>query len=299
MNVKQLAAEIIRPLMPLLPRGRHALHALFGSGDRDDKPWIHCKRPFRVFWDRQINAWVSCDLKEWGGRWHYYQQEYYDKYLPWILKNFLHSGDTFIDIGANKGIFTMQASSIVGDSGTVIAFEPNPRTANILRSHLIMNGIEKNVDVIEKGLGSVVSEFDLNILDLHSGTATIRQINDKDVSSTIKVPVVTADSILMDRKLTGKIFLKIDVEGLELEVLKGAENFIQKFNPEWVYVEVSPQWLEERNQSAIELIEFMKGCGYLISKSPIKKYHLYLWPKIELVDVTEPPTTQTDLLFIK
>ena len=70
------------------------------------------------------------------------------------MLDFLRPGDTFIDAGANIGLFTLLALSVVGDKGHVHAFEPNPLVAAMLRESLALNAAD-NVTVHEIGLSDV------------------------------------------------------------------------------------------------------------------------------------------------
>lgn len=282
--------------MPMLPpRGRHRLLRLFGVGGRENGPWLDSVRPIRMLWDRNIKAWIRCDLREWGGRWHYYCRQYYDTLLPLILRKYLKSGDTFVDIGANLGVHTLLASRIVGGDGRVLAIEPHPVTCSLLKAHLAINGCV-NVRALQVGLGSVPRTAILTMPDNHPGTATMRNVVMKPTGNSVSIPIETGDSLLKSISAEGDVFVKIDVEGLELAVLQGCKDFLTNQKPKWIYVEISPDWLEQQGGSAEELLGFLAGYGY-IPAVPRLTFESVFWPKLTTSPLSGVPDKQQDILF--
>lgn len=128
--------------------------------------------------------------------------------------------DVVYDIGAHMGFYTLIASRIVGSSGRVIAFEPCPYNLRILRRHLEINGIS-NVDIIPAAVSerSGRSKFAFG-----TGTGTGRLANDGE----IEVEVISIDEL---KGLPQPNVIKIDVEGEEVKVIKGAIKTIQNSYP--------------------------------------------------------------------
>lgn len=120
----------------------------------------------------------------------------------------LGRGDLFVDVGANVGTYTVLAASLGAE---VIALEPASDTATLLRENIEPNGFAE-VTVIEGAAGET------------EGTARfstgLDSVNHLDEHGAVSVPVVTVDSVVGDRTVTG---MKVDVEGYEIEVLRGAE----------------------------------------------------------------------------
>jgi FkbM family methyltransferase len=117
----------------------------------------------------------------------------------------LKSGDLFLDVGANVGTYSVLCAAL---GAHVIAFEPARDTAVLLRENSALNGM--SIEVIEAAVGSEQGEVGFT-----SGQDAVNQI---DPAGTAKARVVTLDSVIGDRRVAG---IKIDVEGFELEVLKG------------------------------------------------------------------------------
>ena len=142
-------------------------------------------------------------------------EQAYEKY------NRMKEGDVVLDVGANVGIFSIKAAKAVGDVGRVIAIEPEPKNINILKENLKKF---KNVAIIPKALGSSSGKIDFSI-GIHSGSHKVYTNSKKNSSEKIiTVPIEKIDNLVRELNLEVIDFLKMDVEGWELEVLKGAEN---------------------------------------------------------------------------
>lgn len=130
-----------------------------------------------------------------------------------FLLHFLRPGDTFADIGANVGSFTVLASAHVGASS--FSFEPVPSTYRNLVRNIKANKIEEKTNPFNVALGSKQGSIQFtNTLD------TMNHVAAEGDTETIQVPVETLDRIMSGRKTP--ILLKIDVEGFETEVISGA-----------------------------------------------------------------------------
>lgn len=150
-----------------------------------------------------------------------------------IIKRLLPKVDRFIDIGANLGYYTCLA---LLNQKPVIAFEPQQQNLECLFKNLEVNHFTKNVEVFPLAL-SENSGF-LTLYGASGPSASLIK-NWADYSSKFKktVPVSTLDKILAGRYVDELFLIKIDVEGAEYHVLKGAERLLQKT--------VKPIWLLE------------------------------------------------------
>jgi len=143
----------------------------------------------------------------------------------------LSAGDTVIDVGAAKGGYAFAFADVVGRSGRVIACEPNPTSF----AELATTTWGTCVDARQCGVGSDVGELTLYVpratgtgIDAGLGTFTGAVGGDGD-DETITVPVTTIDELASE--LTALRLIKIDVEGWELEVLRGAQRTVQRLRP--------------------------------------------------------------------
>ena len=179
----------------------------------------------------------------------------YEKGILSFLQSNLRKGDCFVDVGANIGLMSIFASNCVGNEGQVLAYEAHPKTAELLKENIGLNQL-LNIQVCQYALGS--EEGQTKIYDNW-------QINRGGASLIVK----TNDSVAFDidiHQLDNKIpanlqpkVIKIDVEGFELEVLKGASETIKRFQPILI-VEFS-EIRENVHESASQLVEIIKTFG--------------------------------------
>ena len=182
-----------------------------------------------------------------------------------IFEKYLKSGDNFIDIGANLGYMSINASKIVGSKGKIIAFEPDNTIYNLLENNISLNNAE-NIILNKIGLTNYNGEASFNIAT-ESGLSRLDNNNNNleglilQTKTTIKVN--TLDSYLLDHNFTNiKIqMIKIDVEGQELNILKGAINVLKDSNP-IIILEINPGALIQNDLSLTNIINFLDPLNY-------------------------------------
>lgn len=143
-----------------------------------------------------------------------------------FLKDNLRVGQTVFDIGAFLGVYALFEARWVGPTGRVIAFEPTAANHPIIKAHLRFNGVEKRVDVIEAAVGerSGVTEF-FQYAETYMNK--IPGANDDRGDAVVsKVSVVTLDEICSELDVIPD-WIRMDVQGLEFAVLKGACELIK------------------------------------------------------------------------
>lgn len=157
-----------------------------------------------------------------------YQYGTYEAGTLYIISECLHEGDIFIDIGANIGLMSLLGATKVGNSGAVYAFEPVPDTFNLLQTNLSINQ-SHNIYAFNFGLGSAKGEGTIYKYPDNRGMNTFVK---REVSAQVStnVPIHTLDSFLKDLNVNEVKMLKIDVEGWELEVLKGSMELLSSGN---------------------------------------------------------------------
>jgi FkbM family methyltransferase len=141
------------------------------------------------------------------------------------LGQVIKTGDTIIDVGANIGTHTVFFSKKVGRGGTVYAFEPQKVTFEFLCANLALNGL-LNVIPRQTGLGDELSAMIVPVLD-PSVSQNFGCLNIEGHSDGEPVKVVPLDALELKRCN----LIKIDVEGMELKVLDGAEKTIKNLRP--------------------------------------------------------------------
>ena len=153
-----------------------------------------------------------------------------------IMLNFINKGDSVIDIGANIGAFTIPFAKKVGKNGKVYGFEPQKFIYKILEKNINSNKLD-NVKIFNYGLGKsnhniTISDFDYSQLGCFGGIGFNKKYDNsfsaKKLNSIQKVQIKRIDDILKLKKCN---FVKIDVETMELDVLKGGRTFVSNHRP--------------------------------------------------------------------
>lgn len=286
--------DVLRPMMRISPRQSMAILGYLGAGYAHDPEWKTVSPRYRSSFDRDLQCIITADLAEWGGRSCYYWGRFFDVTHQAVLRRFLSPGDTYIDIGANVGYQSLYASRLVGPQGQVLSFEPNPSTYPILAAHVAINRIS-NCRTFQMALGDSPGDAVLSQLEETSGTSTLRA-QTRALRSAV-VSVARGDDVLRGLDFTGKVFVKIDVEGFEQRVLSGLRATLERAQA--VAVEVTPQWLAEQGSSAEELYTFMRVAGFWPLLPKLVRL-LGLWTrKLELSPLDRVPRSQHDIVFVK
>jgi FkbM family methyltransferase len=173
------------------------------------------------------------------------------------IDRLLKPGDVFVDVGANVGDFSLFASPRVAPSGQVVAIEPEPANVGWLKKSIDLNGLE-NVVVIEGALGEEAEGSRELYLSEIGGR---HSLSDQRASELGSVPVVTRslDALIANGEVRSPTVVKVDVEGWELPMLRGAERLLRSGGLV-LLVEVHPQ----RGVDPLEVAGFLRACGYQV-----------------------------------
>jgi len=171
----------------------------------------------------------------------------------YLIHRQINPGDTIIDGGAFLGSFTLLAAKLTGPEGLVIAFEPDPSNAATLKRHVKLNDIQ-NVVIIEKGLWSseTVLHFEANKLLASKFT------QGDEAPGGLKIPVTSLDIVLQE-KTVRNLFIKMNVEGSEMEALIGAKQTVLNHKPYFI-IRTDHYVNGEQTFHAVEKI--LDGYGY-------------------------------------
>lgn len=165
------------------------------------------------------------------------------------LKKVLHPTDVFIDVGACIGIYSIIASKAVGEGGHVIAIEPNDC------KYILWNAKEndcQNIKIINAAAGDKYKIGYLNTVPENYGDSCVDTV--PSVSGR-QVPIITIDQAVASRHRVSAI--KIDVQGYELEVLRGAHATINQNKRIYILLEYSPEHLAKAGHSMEEMLDYI------------------------------------------
>ena len=150
-------------------------------------------------------------------------------------------GSYAFDVGANVGLFAVDLSRAVGPTGRVIAIEPLSSNAELLRSNLELSGC-LNVEVVVAAAGAIAGEVDLLLAHDPSQHSTAMELPLGQIAQgSVKVPCVTLDDLWQGAGRPPVSFVKIDVEGAEEHVLRGALAMITACRPPMIVEVHGPQ----------------------------------------------------------
>jgi FkbM family methyltransferase len=161
-----------------------------------------------------------------GGRGVYIYRESLEPELE-ALPQFVKSGDVFVDIGANVGVYAMKAAKEVGSSGLVVAVEPFIGSAYQLSRNIAANGFD-NVRLRNCCIGRETGDTRLY---LNQGKPNSFGLRCEDTSDSVSIFSTTVDELCKWERLDRVDYIKIDAEGAEADILCGASETIRRYHP--------------------------------------------------------------------
>jgi FkbM family methyltransferase len=167
----------------------------------------------------------------------------------------------FVDVGANVGIHTLAIAHHVSEGGAVVAFEPHPVNHRLLVHNIQQNHLH-HVAAENFGLAEVATTL-TGIGRADGGNWSLASQGDY----RFEVRLVRLDDYLHEHPLPRLDLMKIDVEGAEVRVLRGARHMIERFRPLIVF-EVCPSWMAKMKTSVAELFAELVEHGYSIHPLP-------------------------------
>ena len=180
-----------------------------------------------------------------------------------FTKSILRPGMVFFDIGANMGFYSLIGAKAVGINGRVHCFEPSPRMFGELQYNVNLNGF-KNIRMNRAALGEKVGTACLSRhergKEVYGRIAAI----DKAGGDYDEVEVNTLDRYIENAGIDKIDLIKIDVEGAELQVFKGARKTLSKPNAPIIIFEMEERHALKFNYTCKEAVDFLRGIGYKI-----------------------------------
>ncbi len=171
----------------------------------------------------------------------------------------LREGDTFVDVGAHMGYFTLLASKLVGPEGRVFAFEPNPKVFGYLERNVALNGLA-NVIAQKKAVFSESREIPFWPED-------VGNTGDSQIFNDPNRPRISVAAVALDEEFppgTRVDFLKSDAQGAEHYVFRGARRLIRD-NPQIAMMfEYAPELFRKRELPGEEIWDYLAGEGFTV-----------------------------------
>ncbi|MEJ7783927.1 MAG: FkbM family methyltransferase [Solirubrobacteraceae bacterium] len=181
---------------------------------------------------------------------------YWDRHIVELLAPYIEPGTVALDIGASLGLWTLPlARAAAFNRGRLWCFEPNPENLPWLEANIGRNELSSVVEVHAVALGSRRGTAQLGCREHGGGNGALL---DAAAAETVEVPVIRLDDLDFQRRVS---FVKMDVEGFELEVLRGARTLIERDRPS-IFGEFNQAWLRMRGEDLAAELASITALGY-------------------------------------
>ena len=193
-----------------------------------------------------------------------YEKLGYEPAVHQVLDEVVEEGMIVLDIGAHVGIHALLAGHRVGPDGHVFAFEPAPRTADLLERHISWNGLEGRIEAVREVVSDAVgaTAFFVNgatmAASIHEGNLETAREAFAGPTEEILCQTTTVDAFCAERGIRADV-IKLDVEGAEVAVLRGATSALR--SGVTIVCEVHPPQLEVLGSSVEEFEGLVTSAG--------------------------------------
>lgn len=185
---------------------------------------------------------------------HHFSGDFYEQEELSIIRKYINSNSTILDVGSNIGNHTLFMAKFVRPR-QIICVEPFPSAYELLELNVAINGLScVNLDFIGIALSDKVGEMKMSTRAFNLGAS--RQSND----GTVLVPTIPGDYLLRNKKID---FIKLDAEGMEISVLSGLSRTIERDRP--------TMFIEVENSNMHSFLEFIEKYKYSIAEK-FKRY---------------------------
>jgi FkbM family methyltransferase len=205
---------------------------------------------------------LLCPLADWLGASLYFFGNYEPETTA-LFRRYLRAADVVIDVGSNLGYFTLLAASLVGHSGRVHSFEPNSKLIQFLHKSIEINGFDESVRLINVAVAEESGGFaklHLSAVAASSGVSSLLPLPHLATDSTIEVPLLALTDYCRTQQISNVRLLKVDVEGAELRVIRGARDLLLQRSVEMLVCEVQPN--DHDQDAPAHLIDELAAFGY-------------------------------------
>lgn len=205
---------------------------------------------------------LHLSLADWIQQQLYFLGDYEKNEIDYLYST-LKEGDTFIDIGANIGLFSLNAAQIVKNTGSIYSFEAFTPNYSTFKKHIEMNTFrnitpEHLAIAGEKGHIEILYNEDYDNVGMASSFL-------RDFTSREKVESISLDEYVKQKQISKLDLIKIDIEGGEYAALTGMKETLRIFRP-GILIEINTAALRSSDKSEEELIGLLSEYGYIKTK---------------------------------
>lgn len=201
---------------------------------------------------------LQLNIDDWIQQQIYFLNDYEKNEID-FLYNFLKNGDTFIDIGGNIGLFSLNASKLVGNSGKVYAFEAFSENFRQFNNNVKINDF-KNIVLEHLAISNQQKTIEILYNEAHQNVGMASSYL-QNFTSKEEIKAISLDEYVREKKISKIDLIKIDIEGGEFDAIKGMKNVLENYNPK-IILEVNTLTLEYSNHTEQELLDLLNSFGY-------------------------------------
>ncbi len=241
-------------------------------------PRVLLRRPTVVSGRADFGALFTCRLPDLVQTYIWMFGEW-EPDLTRFIAGRLRDGDTFVDVGANVGYYSLLAAECVGPSGTVVAVEASPVVAADLRHHVAINQTENRIRVLNKAASAEPGTLTIYAGPAHNVGMTTT-VQSHGMHAEAEIEALPLNSMLSADDIAATRLIKIDVEGAEPDVVAGMAPLIPALRPDAeVVIELSPKWWGDKTLRPIDVLRPFLDAGFHVYKMR-NSYTVwrYLWP---------------------
>jgi len=212
--------------------------------------------------------------------WNLYDEQLneliYDPAFTKFIVNYLQTGDTFVDLGANEGWFSIYAAECVGSTGKVYSIEPQNRLTNVIETNAKLNSLE-NIIVLNTAIGEREEYVNITLSpSLNSGSSSLVKNSRGLFWKKQKTKVQRFDKLFENEKINHIDLIKIDIEGYEFSAIKSMEKMLKAKQIKAILVELHESQLLKLGTSSAEIQSYLAGFGYHSRTLDNTPYFTYL-----------------------
>lgn len=171
-----------------------------------------------------------------------------------LLQEHLKPGMTVVDVGSNIGYFALLESRLVGPSGKVVAIEPVPGNAELLRRN-VRDNQQTNIEIYQLAIGDRNGSLPIYL----SARSNWHSLRPTPSSQTCMVTVATLDSFISEAALESVDLVRMDVEGYEIDILKGMRQVLRRYAPD-LLIELHPDVVG--SNAMVDYLRSLEDLGY-------------------------------------
>lgn len=187
------------------------------------------------------------------------------------ILSLLNEGDTFVDLGANEGYFSILASKKVGRNGRVFSIEPQQRLWEVIQKNYELNYCS-NATIIPYAVGEKEEKLIINLYpSINTGASSLSNKENfgktrnnvrKKFFGTQQIQTKQLDKLAEDYGIEKINLIKIDIEGFEFFALKSAQSLLKNKLIDHILIEFHPPQLKDLGQTSSEIVSYLNSFGY-------------------------------------